>query len=162
MGRELAGEEGAAINRGSLALHGEHQALLLTWGTPSTGASLRPPAGCTRSPPPLLFASLRRWRGQPDPGRGDPWGHPVTAPAPMQVTAGGAGGGALVVSEKAGGELGVQDPQDGLHPSCAYIPHELWACPGPNPITKQGTRARPPVPSPAPRAPSQAPAPAAG
>lgn len=69
-----------------------------------------------------------------------------------------------MVLVKAGEELGVQDPQDGLHPSCAYIQREPWACPGPNPSTKQGTRVRPPGlshPQP-PRAPSQAPAPAAG
>lgn len=99
----LVGRELPAINRGSLALHGEHQALLLTWGTPSTAASLGTPLSCARPHPTAVSA----WLGQPDPG----FGTQRPAVSPHAGNGGGQGGG-----KRLGAALG---PPGGLHPSCA-------------------------------------------
>lgn len=104
----LAGRELPAINRGSLALHGEHQALLLTWGTPSTEALLRTPLGCARSHPTAVSA----WLGQPDLGFG--------THSPAVSPHAGNGGGVRGVT-KDWGQL--WDPWMGC------IPPVHWVCP---------------------------------
>lgn len=104
----LVGRELPAINRGSLALHGEHQALLLTWGTPSTAASLGTPLSCARPHPTAVSA----WLGQPDPGFGTQ--RPAVSPHA------GNGGGQGVA--KGWGQL--WDPRVG----CISPVH--WVCPG--------------------------------